>query len=183
MLELTKKLTPIILRKCTFILKGISMQTIVYIDGANLHQGAKARWGLDYARFFKWLQDKYKVYRVYLFLWYIKGNEALYSQLSNLGYTLIFKETLDIWWKVKGNVDAELVVQAMMNFYEQHSSHSILVTGDGDFACLIDFFINKSHFIRILAPNREYLSYLIKKRNVPITFLEELAHKIKKSPH
>jgi len=91
---------------------------------------------------------------------------------------LIFKETLEINGKVKGNCDAELVVKALSNYYENPLDHSVLITGDGDFACLIQFFISKSHKISVVAPNQKYCSYLIKKTNVPIVMLEQLKHKL-----
>ncbi len=154
------------------------MTNYVYIDGANLHQGSKSRWGIDYQKFKTWIGDKYRVSKIYLFMWYIKGNELLYSQLSQWGYILIFKETLKVDGKVKWNCDAELVIKAVSDQYEQPASQVILITGDGDFACLLDFFRQKSQLVTLLAPNKNYCSYLLKKRNIPIVFLEELHHKL-----
>jgi uncharacterized LabA/DUF88 family protein len=154
----------------------------IYIDGANLYQWSKLWWGLDYGRFFKWLQDKYKPNKVYIFIWYIKWKESLYSSLSSLGYTLIFKETLEIQWKTKGNVDSELVLESLRDLYENKKTRTIIVSGDGDFACLVNFFIQKSHSITILAPHKDYLSYLLKKTNAPIILLQELKGRLQKSP-
>jgi uncharacterized LabA/DUF88 family protein len=152
-------------------------KSYVYIDGANLHQWSKLRWWLDYKKFKIWLQDKYKPEQIYLFLWYVKGNEYLYSQLNQYWYILIFKETLEIAGVVKWNCDAELVVKAVSHHYEEKPLRTILVTGDGDFACLIDFFFEKKQHVVVLAPTKKYCSYLIKKRNLPIVFLEELKQK------
>ncbi len=157
-------------------------KTYVYIDGANLHQWSKP-WGwIDYARFKRWLTDKYKAEKIFLFMWYVKGNELLYSQLSGLWYALVFKETLEIAWKVKWNCDAELVVSAISNYYEQKTNRAILVTGDGDFSCLVYFFLQKHHEIIILAPSKDYCSYLLKKTNAPLVFLENIQSKLKKTP-
>ena len=153
------------------------MLTYAYIDGANLHQWSKSRWGIDYKKFKRRLSEKYKCTRIFLFLWYIKGKESLYSQLSDQWYTLVFKETLEIEGKVKWNCDAELVVKAVSSVYEDKTTKAIIVTWDGDFACLIDFFKEKRHPITLLAPNKSYCSYLLKKRNIPIVLLEEVKHK------
>lgn len=154
------------------------MESFVYIDGANLHQWSKIRkTDLDYARFFKRLQDKYKPTTIYMFVWYIKGKEKLYTSLSGIWYNLIFKETLKIDGKVKGNCDAELVIKAVSDFYEHKTEKWILVTWDGDFGCLIDFYQNKWCKTILLAPNQKFCSYLLKKHNIPITFLEEVCHK------
>lgn len=149
----------------------------IYIDWANLHQWAKL-WvhTLDYKKFIKRLHDKYSPKKVYLFIWYIKWKEPLYTKLSQLGYTLIFKETLVVWWKVKWNCDAELVVQAVSDRYEW-SVQSVIVSGDWDFACLLDFFLDKGSKPIILAPNRKFCSFLLKKRNCKTVFLEEVSHK------
>ena len=154
------------------------MKTSVYIDGANLYQGTKPRWGIDYAKFLIWLQHKYKPNQIFMFLWYVKGNEKLYSYLSQCWYILIFKETLEVDGKVKGNCDAELVVQSVSDFYEKRNEQIILVTGDGDFACLVDFCLHKKMAVRICCPNRDFVSYLLRKRNVPLVYLEEIQHKI-----
>ena len=151
-----------------------------YIDWANLHQWSKPWGGVDYEKFKIRLCDKYKTERIYLFVGYVKGNEALYSQLSQHGYTLVFKETLEIDGKVKGNCDAELVVKAISSIYEEHTTKAVLVTGDGDFACLLDFFKEKSHKVVLLVPNKHFCSYLLKKRNVPMVVLEDVKHKFTK---
>jgi uncharacterized LabA/DUF88 family protein len=161
----------------TVIIDFMTNQSYVYIDGANLHQWVKDRWGIDYRKFKIWLCDKYKAQTIYLFIWYIKGKEQLYSQLSQWWYTLIFKETLEIDGKVKWNCDAELVVKALSGFYELSPYHSVIVTWDGDFACLLDFFIEKGHKHTLLAPNKKYCSYLLKKRNSPIVLLEDIRQK------
>ena len=154
----------------------------VYIDGANLHQWSKSWWIIDYARFRQWLKDKYKTEKIYLFMGYIKGNEQLYNFLQEQWYTIIFKETLEIAGKVKWNCDAELVVKAVSDFYEVQTKNAVLVSWDGDFACLLDFFKEKSCPIIVLSPNKKYCSYLLKKRNIPIIFLEELKSKFTKNP-
>lgn len=157
-------------------------KSYIYIDWANLHQWSKSWWWIDYQRFYHWLKDKYKAQVVYLFVWYVIWNEPLYSQLSKIWYTLIFKETLEIEGKVKWNCDAELVVQAVTNRYEWDKNSVVLVTGDGDFACLVDFFVARKTKVVILAPHRSYCSFLLKKRNIPIVFLQEIAQKIIKNP-
>jgi len=153
-----------------------------YIDWANLHQGSKPWWGIDYEKFKIRLCEKYKIEKVYLFMGYVKGHEVLYSQLSERWYTLIFKETLEVAGKVKWNCDAELVIKSVSNFYEEWTTKALLVTGDGDFACLVDFFEEKKVNTILLAPNKRFCSYLLKKRNVPIVLLEEVKWKFWKSP-
>ncbi len=156
------------------------MSDIVYIDGANLHQSSKSWWWIDYDKFSIWLHDKYKSCKIYMFLWYIAHHTSLYNDLSQQGYRLIFKETLKIDGKVKGNCDAELVLKAVSDYYEYTAERAILVTWDGDFGCLVEFYKNKLFPIVLLAPSKKNYSYLLKKKNVPTIFLEEHKFKYKK---
>lgn len=51
-----------------------------------------------------------------MFIGYIDGNQDMYRDFQNMGYTLIFKPTLpNQSGEVKGNCDAELVLQAMVD--------------------------------------------------------------------
>jgi hypothetical protein len=89
-----------------------------FIDSQNLNLGVRSQgWVLDFSRFRKYLKDKYKVEKVFLFVGYVPGNEALYTYLQKAGYIVIFKPTLEIKKDgdviVKGNVDAELVLHTM----------------------------------------------------------------------
>ena len=56
-------------------------------------------------------------------------------------YALIFKPTLeykkDVKLCAKGDIDAELVLHAMIEF--ENYDGAIIATGDGDFYCLVDY--------------------------------------------
>ncbi len=98
-----------------------SSENIVYafIDSQNLNLGVRScGWVLDFRRFRLYLKNKYNVSKAFLFIGYISGNESLYANLQRYGYILIFKPTLEIKngkkVKVKGNVDAELVLHAVV---------------------------------------------------------------------
>ena len=89
-----------------------------FIDGQNLNLGIKSLgWKLDYSRFRKYLSEKYSVSTAYYFVGYVAGNQPLYSELQKAGYILVFKPTIpDGDGKIKGNIDADLVLQAMVDF-------------------------------------------------------------------
>ncbi len=140
---------------------------------------------LDYKKLFRFLSDKYHPEKIYIFIGYIKDTTSLYANLTKYGYKLIFKVTLQKRnGEIKGNVDAELVVQALKDFYEINYDQAILISGDGDFSCLIKFWKEKTINIRILAPNKRSTSYLLRKENVSITYLDDpdILKFIKKDP-
>ena len=99
-------------------------KTFAFIDSQNLNLGTSKSiyrnkkliykgWKLDFKKFRKYLANKFRVEKAFLFIGYIKKNEKLYRRLKSFGYELVFKPTVsDDEGKPKGNVDAELVLYA-----------------------------------------------------------------------
>ena len=80
--------------------------------------------------------------------------------------------------RVKGNVDAELVLQAAAIDFEQYEK-AVVVTGDGDFACLIRFLTERGKLLSILVPSEFRYSYLLKKEaRDKIAFISRLQRKL-----
>lgn len=152
-----------------------------FIDSQNLYLGIKRQgWKLDFFKFRKYLTEKYHVKRAFLFLGYIKQNQNLYRMLSKTGYNLVFKPTLRLKnGKVKGNVDAELVLYTMkyINSYRK----ALLVSGDGDFYCLVDYLSKKEKLERLLVPDKDRYSSLLKHFAVDkLDFMNNLKNKLEK---
>lgn len=136
-----------------------------FIDSQNLNLGVRSHgWKLDFARFRKYLEDKYEVEKAYLFIGYIPDNQSLYTYLQESGYTVVFKPTIRGKKKgidsTKGNVDAELVLHAMVQFKKYDKA--IIVSGDGDFYCLVEYLEKQDKLLKIIVPNRKYSSLLRK---------------------
>ena len=155
-----------------------------YIDGANLHKGIEELgWKLGYRRFRVFLRERYAVEKAYLFLGFVPQNNAMYRDLENADYILVFKPTiLNAAGEVKGNCDAELVLQAASDFYEHQFSQAVVVTGDGDFACLVSFLNARQSLLTVLSPSHSKCSLLLKRSEVKITFLEELRGALEYKP-
>ena len=156
-----------------------------FIDSQNLNLGVKSQgWNLDFARFRVFLKDKYHAEKAFLFIGYVAGNESLYAMLQQCGYICIFKPTLEIKVggnsKTKGNVDADLVLHAMIEF--ANYSQAIIVTGDGDFHCLVEYLSEHGKLAKIIVPNLHYSSLLRKFSNfiVNIQFFRSKLDKNKK---
>ena len=120
-------------------------KNISYIDGANLHRAIlDLGWKFDYKRFRVWLSEKYRVKIAYLFLGLIPKYKELYKYLQEAGFTLVFKEIIyDGAGKPKGNCDADLVLQATRDAYENNFDKSVIVSSDGDYAGLVKFLNEK----------------------------------------
>ena len=146
-----------------------------YIDGTNLHKGIEELgWQLDYKRFRIWLAEKFGVAKAYIFLGFIKENNNLYRDLRNWDYNIIFKTALpNQKGGIKGNCDAEMVLQTVSDMYEKNYEKALIVTGDGDFACLANFLNERNKLKAVLSPNHKKASILLKKIVlVNILFLE-----------
>jgi len=152
-----------------------------YIDAANLYIGSNSLgWKLDYRRFRVWLKDKYSVQKAYLFIGLVGENKGLYEFLQDAGFILVFKETVyDGDGKVKGNCDADLVLHAACDTYENKYDKAVIISSDGDYACLISFLIKKNKLRVVFSPNTSrQCSILIKRTGVPITYLSGLKNKL-----
>ncbi len=149
---------------------------IAYIDGANLYKGVEQLgWSLDYARFQVWLCEKYAVQKSYLFIGRVPKYANLYKNLEERGFTLIFKDIIyDSDGKVKGNCDADLIVQVMRDVYETPFDKVILVSSDGDYASLVSFLIEKKKILTVLSPyETTKCSLLLKRTSVSIAYLSD----------
>lgn len=154
-----------------------------FIDSQNLNLGVqKSGWKMDWRKFRKFLADKYGVTKAYMFIGYIPEFESMYEQMHELGYAVVLKPTFDLTKPrpelveadneleyatqkpgepeekkpIKGNIDAELVLWAMkeMSNYEK----AVIVSGDGDFFCLVEYLEQKKRLLHLLAPSGHYSS-------------------------
>ena len=144
------------------------MNNFAFIDGNNLYLGVKNQgWKLDYKKFRIFLKDKYKVSKAFLFMGYVPGNETMYQKFQEDEYICIFKPTLEFKdgkvKRIKGNVDADLVLRAMVEY--PNYDKAIIVTSDGDFYCLIEYLINQNKLFKIIVPSNHYSSLLRKFSN------------------
>lgn len=146
-----------------------------FIDSQNLNLSIRELgWKLDFVRFRVYLKEKYAVTKAFLFIGYIQGNDSLYTTLQSAGFICIFKPTLTYTnGSIKGNCDAELVLQAMIEY--QKYEKAVIVTGDGDFACLVTFLQEKGRLETLISPHRKKASVLLKRAlSGNIIFLNEM---------
>jgi len=156
----------------------LTANNYAFIDSQNLNLAIRDQgWNLDFKRFRRYLEDKYGVKKAFIFIGYIATNESLYTSLQEYGYILIFKPTLMLpEGRVKGNIDAELVLHAMIEYpnYEK----AVIVTGDGDFHCLIDHLIKQNKLEKLIVPNRYKFSSLLRKFSSRMVFMNDLRRKL-----
>jgi len=155
------------------------MNNYAFIDSQNLNLAIRdLGWALDFKRFRQYLADKYGVNKSFIFIGYIATNESLYTSLQEYGYILVFKPTLSLPdGRVKGNIDAELVLHTMIEY--PNYDKAVIVTGDGDFHCLIEYLKKQGKLGKIIVPNRYKFSSLLRRFALDMVFMNDLKEKLK----
>ena len=162
------------------------LNNYAFIDSQNLNLGIKSlKWKLDHHKFRIYLKEKYNVKTAYLFIGYLTDNQDLYSALQSAGFVLVFKPTLpDKDGKIKGNVDADLVLQAMIDYKKYDKA--VIVTSDGDFYSLVKYLYKNKKLKCVMSPYVKTCSALLKKTaREKIVFMDNLKGKLayKKEKH
>lgn len=134
-----------------------------FIDSQNVQKSLESQgWKISWKKFRVYLKEKYSVTKAYLFIGYLPENQSLYTMLQSFGFVLIFKPVLHLGdGKTKGNVDAELVLQTMIDYYVYEKA--IIITGDGDFSCLVHYLYKNNKLKRLIVPDKNHYSVFLKK--------------------
>jgi len=125
---------------------------------------------MNWRKFREFLTDKYGVTKAFMFIGYVPENEELYDKMHEAGYAVVLKPTFDMTRprpeenaqpkngepekKVKGNVDADLVLWAMKEI--PHYDQAVIVSGDGDFFSLVEYLHSQNKLSKILPPTSQY---------------------------
>ncbi len=141
----------------------MSISSNITHKGRRIYYG----WRLDFEKFRRFLKDKYKVDKAFLFIGNMEGQEELYEAMQQAGYELVLKPTTSYTDSegniaVKGNVDTDLVLYAVGKEYNNYDK-AIIVTGDGDFLSLIEYLDEKKKLGKIIIPNKVRYSQLLTK--------------------
>jgi len=155
------------------------MNNYAFIDGTNLHMTyAHLTWRIDYHKLRIYLKEKYFVSKAYYFVGRSPSNDFLYLELERDGYILMFKPVSYLSdGRIKGNCDAELVLQAMID--KSNFDKAVIVTSDGDFSCLVKHLTSCDKLLRVIAPCLAGCSHLLKQAaGSKIDFLDNMKGKL-----
>ena len=127
------------------ISKFIKGKTYVFIDAANIFYSQQTlKWKVDYKKFKKYLEKEIDLEKIYFYSGKVGGNlkqNNFLNKLRSLDYIVKVKEVKVIKissgvYEKKGNLDIELAVDLIKSINQFDSC--ILVSGDSDFAVLVD---------------------------------------------
>ena len=165
-----------------------------FIDSQNLNLGTSKDiikngkliykgWKLDFRKFRRYLTDKFKVEKAFIFIGFIKKNENLYRFLKSCNYKMVFKPTVnDELGKPKGNVDAEIVLHSAVIQYPNYDK-AVIVSGDGDFYCLHQYLEQKKKLLKIIIPNKHSESSLLDQFQIYKVFLYREKERLEFKPN
>lgn len=150
-----------------------------FIDSQNLNLGIqKLGWKLSYQKFRVYLKEKYDVEKAYVFIGFVVLNQKLYDKLQETGFLLKFKPTIpDADGKIKGNVDADIVLRAVLEMSDYDKA--VIVSSDGDFYSLVQHLYESDKLKAVLSPDMENCSSLLKQTaKEKIHFMNDLRSKL-----
>lgn len=142
-----------------------------FIDSQNLNVSVqKYGWKMDWKKFRQFLGDKYGVSKAFMFIGYVPEFEDIYEKMHQAGYAVVLKPTFDMSRpqpeekvqkngeekKVKGNIDADMVLWAMKEM--KNYDKAVIVSGDGDFFGLVEYLHQQEKLLKILTPTGQYSS-------------------------
>jgi uncharacterized LabA/DUF88 family protein len=148
-------------------------RVVAFIDSQNVNVSIqKLGWKMDWRKLLSYLKKNYGVTRALMFIGYLPEHEGMYEQLHEAGYGIVLKQTQDLTRPlqneadinsgdeerrpIKGNIDAELVLWAVKEM--PNYDKAVIVSGDGDFFCLVEYLESENKLGQIVAPTRHYSS-------------------------
>ncbi len=158
-----------------------NLPNYAFIDSQNLNLGIRSQgWKLDHRKLRLYLKNKYNIEKAFIFIGHVTDNQSLYDELEQAGFILVFKPTVGYMENgkevVKGNVDAELVLHAAAIEYNNYDK-AVIITGDGDFNCLIEYLSQKGKLLNLLVPSDRF-SKLLSSHTKKIVKMSELRSKL-----
>lgn len=136
--------------------KSKKVKTYAFVDASNIIYGARAEgWFIDQKKLLDYLKRKFNVSKA--FFYYGKdsksqGKESFLNKLEQFGYTLRVKEIKRYGKRTKANCDVDLTMDLLLKMREY--KRAIVLSGDGDFAPLLQYLLSKKKKIVVISSPR-----------------------------
>lgn len=142
-------------------------KTAIFIDGANLgHAMNMLGYRIDFSRFLSFYENQCDLIRAYYYTAVADtpshaGVQSMVDWLSYNGYTTVTKRakvfgTDEATRKIKGNMDCEIAL-GMLEM-APYVDHLILVSGDGDFRCIVEAVQRMGKRVTVISTRKTELS-------------------------
>jgi uncharacterized LabA/DUF88 family protein len=113
-----------------------------------------------------------------LFIGFVALNQNLYDRLQEAGFVLRFKPTIPGEdGRIKGNVDADLVLRTVLEKGEYDKA--IIVSSDGDFYSLLQYLYETDKLCFVLSPDKKNCAILLRQTaKEKIVYMDNLRQKL-----
>ena len=157
------------------------MKSIVYIDASNIILSARnINFVLDILKLVTHLKDSLRADLVIYFSGRFSFMQDTFLKLQERGVELVYKEIYNENSKTKANCDVEITHRITSDILLNVVNKIILLTGDGDFAPLLDFANSKKIEARVMAMDPMSCSLMLKRRDYTnISYLVDLSDLIR----
>lgn len=142
----------------------------VFIDAANiLYSQQTLHWRVDYEKLKKYFEKECDLRAVYFYTGRVGENHkqnSFLEKLKSFGYKVKAKEVKRIkisrnTYEWKGNLDTELIIDALK--YSDDFDTFILMSGDSDFASLLDELKSKGKRVVVMSSKHHISIELIER--------------------
>ncbi len=157
-------------------------KTVIYIDAANIILSAKgSAFELDLFKLIQRLKDSYRTTSIIYFTGNFPSMRELFTDLERIGVEMVYKEIYNENNKSKANCDVEISHRITSDILLDRVDSIVLLSGDGDFAHILDFAYAYKREVKVIAFNPVSCSRVIKKRQFTrVSYLVEWGVHIKK---
>jgi len=139
---------------------------------------------IDWQKFFIYLKQNCNVDIIYYAVWYLQKYDKFYKYLSFVWYTMLFKEvTVLPNWTIKWNVDIDIAIRSIFDFFEEWLKKAIIISNDWDYNTLVDVLKERNVFDFLMVIYSATASKQLRKSAWPyIQDIQRIRHLIEKDP-
>lgn len=143
----------------------MTQNTIIYIDAANILLSAHVL-GLEVQMplLVKHLQDTYRGCTIVYFTGNFSRLTELFQHLEQAHVEIVRKEVYKEDAHTKANCDVEIAHRITHDVLLHPPEQIVLLSGDGDFACMLDFMQQKGIRCKVIATDPKSCSRMLKRR-------------------
>ena len=154
---------------------------IIYIDASNIIYAFKnLSIEINIKKLIIYLQDKYRPNKIIYFTPRFKKDIEFYNELNKINnIEIIYKKIFLENEKLKANCDVEISHKLTQDLDFNNVDNVILLSGDRDFMCLVEYVLKLKKQIKIIAGSIKSCSVAYKRMNeVKVSFLSDIIHLI-----
>lgn len=150
-------------------------KNILYIDAANLIMTCRdLKLQYDIKFLLKYLKDRYRLTHCIYFTAKLTSLTQDYELLQSLGIEVVFKKIYYEGDRAKANCDVQIANRITADVLGDEVDKVFLLSGDGDFAALLDYVKDKNKVAHVIGVTKYKTSKLLKeKRKFNVSFIDE----------